>query len=242
VGTTSTSSVDPIPALADLAAETGCWLHVDGAYGGSAAIVPELRYLLDGVDRADSLVVNPHKWLFTPVDCTAFWVKDRALLKRAFSLVADYLVTPEQDTATNFMDYGVQLGRRFRSLKLWMVLRAFGADGLAERLRFHCELARDFAGMVHYDGDWEVVAPVPLALVVFRFAPDGVAATTLDQWNLEIMAVVNASGRSYLSHTVLDGRVVLRLAVGNLRTERRHVEQCWQALRTAAQAVRGAIG
>jgi aromatic-L-amino-acid/L-tryptophan decarboxylase len=240
VGTTSTSSVDPIPALADLAAETGCWLHVDGAYGGSAAIVPELRYLLDGVDRADSLVVNPHKWLFTPVDCTAFWVKDRALLKRAFSLVADYLVTPEQDTATNFMDYGVQLGRRFRSLKLWMVLRAFGADGLAERLRFHCELARDFAGMVHYDGDWEVVAPVPLALVVFRFAPDGVAAATVDRWNLAIMAAVNASGQSYLSHTVLDGRVVLRLAVGNLRTERRHVEQCWQALRAAARTVRGA--
>jgi aromatic-L-amino-acid/L-tryptophan decarboxylase len=240
VGTTSTSSIDAIPALADLAAETGCWLHVDGAYGGSAAIVPEMQYLMDGVDRADSLVINPHKWLFTPVDCTAFWVRDQALLKRAFSLVADYLVTPEADAVTNYMDYGVQLGRRFRSLKLWMVLRAFGADGLAERLRFHCELARDFAGMVHYAGDWEVVAPVPLALVVFRYAPEGVDDATRDRWNLEIMSRVNAEGRSYLSHTVLNGRVVLRLAVGNLRTERRHVEQCWASLREAARVVRTA--
>ncbi|MCU0635559.1 MAG: pyridoxal-dependent decarboxylase [Gemmatimonadaceae bacterium] len=240
VGTTSTTSVDPIAALADVASESGCWLHVDAAYGGSAAVVPELRYLLDGTDRADSLVINPHKWLFTPVDCTAFYVRDRALLKRAFSLVADYLVTPEQDAATNYMDYGVQLGRRNRALKLWMVLRAFGAEGLAERIRAHCDLARDFAGMVHYAGDWEVCAPVPLALVCFRYAPDGVDEGTRDRWNLDIMARVNAEGRSYLSHTMLDGRVVLRLAVGNIRTERRHVEQCWVSLRAAAAVVHAA--
>jgi aromatic-L-amino-acid/L-tryptophan decarboxylase len=237
VGTTSTSSIDNVSAIVPIAREAGCWVHVDGAYGGPAAIVPELRWLLDGVDGADSLVVNPHKWLFTPVDCSVLYTRRPDVLKRAFSLVAEYLRTRDDDAVVNLMDYGVQLGRRFRSLKLWMVLRAFGADGIADRLRHHCELARDFAGMLHYEGEWEIAAPVPLSLVCFRFAPTAADEATRDRWNMAILEHVNASGVALLSHTKLHDRVVLRLAIGNVRTQREHVERTWQALREAARDV-----
>ena len=238
VGTTSTSSIDPVAAIVPIARAADCWVHVDGAYGGPAAIVPELRWLLDGVDGADSLVVNPHKWLFTPVDCSVLYTKRPDMLKGAFSLVAEYLRTRDDDAVVNLMDYGFQLGRRFRSLKLWMVLRAFGADGIAERLRLHCELARDFAGMLHYEGDWEIAAPVPLSLVCFRYAPGGLDDAALDALNMAILERVNASGVALLSHTKLHERVVLRLAIGNVRTQREHVERTWQALREAAREER----
>lgn len=240
VGTTSTSSIDPVADIVPIARAAGCWVHVDGAYGGPAAIVPELRWLLDGVDGADSLVVNPHKWLFTPVDCSVLYTKRPEALKGAFSLVAEYLRTRDDDAVVNLMDYGFQLGRRFRSLKLWMVLRAFGAEGIAERLRHHCELAREFAGMLHFDGEWEIAAPVPLSLVCFRFAPAGVDEATRDALNMAILEHVNASGVALLSHTKLHDRVVLRLAIGSVRTQREHVERTFHALRDAARAVRAA--
>jgi aromatic-L-amino-acid decarboxylase len=236
VGTTSTTSVDPVSAIAAIARAHGCWLHVDAAYGGAAAVVPELRYVLDGADQADSLVVNPHKWLFTPVDCSVLYVRDRDRLRQAFALLPEYLATRQQDEVVNLMDYGIQLGRRFRALKLWMVLRAFGAEGMAERIRHHCELARDFAGMVHYEGGWELLAPVPMSLVCFRYAPPGADEETLARLNAAILERVNARGRVYLSHTKLDGRYTLRLAIGNIRTERRHVELAWHELRDAARA------
>ncbi len=237
VGTTSTSSVDSVRDAVAIAREFGCWLHVDGAYGGPAAIVPEMRWLLDGIDGADSLVVNPHKWLFTPVDCSVLYTRRPEALRSAFSLVAEYLRTPEGDSVVNLMDYGVQLGRRFRSLKLWMVLRAFGAEGIAERLRFHCELAREFAGTLHYEGDWEISAPVPLSLVCFRYAPSGTTEAQRNVINTAILEHVNASGVALLSHTKLEERVVLRLAIGSVRTQREHIEQTWAALRTAARDV-----
>jgi aromatic-L-amino-acid decarboxylase len=171
VGTTSTTSIDPVGEIAELCRSEDVWLHVDGAYGGVAAIVPELQDVLDGVHLADSLVVNPHKWLFTPVDCSAFYTRQPDVLKRAFSLVPEYLVTREQDSVVNLMDYGVQLGRRFRALKLWMVIRAFGAEGLAERIRYHVQLAQEFAAWVRAAPGWEVCAPHPLSLVCFRWAP-----------------------------------------------------------------------
>ena len=236
VGTTSTTSIDPVPEIADVCARERVWLHVDGAYGGAAAVVPEMRGVMRGVERADSLVVNPHKWLFTPVDCSALWVRHPEVLRRAFALVPDYLVTPEQDAVVNYMDYGVQLGRRFRALKLWMVIRAFGATGLAERIRAHCALAREFASWVAAEPGWEVVAPVPFSLVCFRFAGAGLPAEEGDRRTEAIMHAVNATGRAYLSHTKLGGRVVLRLAIGNLRTERRHVAEAWALLREAAAA------
>lgn len=234
-GTTSVSSIDPVRAIGAVAREFGLWLHVDGAYGGSAAIVPELRHVLDGVELADSLVVNPHKWLFTPVDCSVLYVRNPAVLKQAFALLPEYLITKQADTVVNLMDYGIQLGRRFRSLKLWMVMRAFGADGLAERIRHHCELAREFAGMVHYEGGWELMAPVPLSLVCFRYAPANASEDAIARMNAAIMEQVNAGGEAYLSHTKVGGRYMLRLAVGNIRTGREHLETVWRELREAAE-------
>jgi aromatic-L-amino-acid decarboxylase len=237
VGTTSTTSIDPVPDVVRIAKRFGCWVHVDAAYAGPAAIVPELRYLMDGVDSADSLVVNPHKWLFTPMDCSVLYTKRPEALKQAFALLPEYLVTRGQDDVINLMDYGMQLGRRFRSLKLWMVLRAFGAEGLAERIRVHCELAREFAGMVHFEGGWELTAPVPLSLVCFRYAPSGASEDALARMNAAIMERVNAGGTAYLSHTKLNGKYTLRLAIGNIRTAREHVEAVWRELREAARAV-----
>lgn len=235
VGTTSTTSVDPVVEVVRIARAHRCWVHVDAAYGGVAAIVPELQYLMDGVDGADSLVVNPHKWLFTPMDCSVLYTRDPRTLKQAFALLPEYLVTSTSDDAVNLMDYGVQLGRRFRALKLWMVLRAYGRDGLAERIRVHCELARDFAGMVHFEGGWELTAPVTMSLVCFRRAPEGASEPEIAALNAAIMEQVNARGQVYLSHTKLNGRYTLRLAIGNIRTERQHVELAWRELREAAR-------
>jgi aromatic-L-amino-acid decarboxylase len=238
VGTTSTTSIDPVPAIAEICRREGTWLHVDGAYGGIAAIVPEMRDVFAGVDHADSLVVNPHKWLFTPFDCSAFFTTKPDVLERAFSLVHEYLVTPERESVVDFMNYGVQLGRRFRALKLWMVIRGFGTIGLAARIRAHCALARTFADWVRADSAWEVVAPVPFSLVCFRYAPSGVHEEVLNAMNATILSHVNASGEVFLSHTKLDGRYVLRLAVGNIRTEERHVRRAWELLQESAAATR----
>ncbi len=236
VGTTSTTSVDPVPAIADLCARYGIWLHVDAAYGGAMAVVPEFRTLFDGVDRADSMVVNPHKWLFTPIDCSALYTRRPDVLRRAFALVPAYLTT-DDGGATNLMDYGVQLGRRFRALKLWMVLRGFGSDGIAARIRAHVALAREFAAWVAAEPGWDVVAPVPMSTVCCRFAPAGLTDRECDALNEGIIAAVNASGRVFLSHTVLHGRRVIRLAIGNIRTEHRHVADAWSLLREAARTV-----
>jgi aromatic-L-amino-acid decarboxylase len=237
VGTTSMTSIDPVPAIAEICRPEKVWLHVDGAYGGVLAVAPEYRYVLDGVEHADSLVVNPHKWLFTPSDCSVLYLKQPEVLRRAFSLVPEYLVTREQDEVVNYMDYGVQLGRRFRALKLWMIFRAFGVNGLADRLREHCALARRFAGWVEADEQWELMAPVPFSLVCFRFAPLGTTDAERDRLNDEIMHRVNAGGAVFLSHTKLRGRFTLRLAIGNLRTEERHVALAWEQLQSAARAV-----
>jgi aromatic-L-amino-acid decarboxylase len=249
VGTTSTTSIDPLREIAAVIAATASggarkvaatasgarpWLHIDGAYGGTAAIVPEMRHVLDGAELADSIVVNPHKWLFTPIDCSVLFVRQPEILRRAFSLVPEYLVTREQGEVVNLMDYGVQLGRRFRALKLWMVIRAFGEDGLASRIRHHCELAREFAGWIREEPDWELLAPVPFSLVCFRYAPSGATEAQRETLNARILERVNASGRVFLSHTKLNGVYTLRLAVGNIRTERRHVADAWSLLREAA--------
>jgi len=237
VGTTNTSSIDPVPEIAALCEREQMWLHVDAAYGGIAAIVPEFRPIFAGVDRADSLVVNPHKWLFTPFDCSAFFVRRPEVLKRAFSIVPEYLATRGQDGVVNFMDYGVQLGRRFRSLKLWMVIRAFGVEGLVARLRHHRALALRFSEAVAADVRWELLAPVPFALVCFRYAPPGTDEATRDALNAALLDRVNATGDVFLSHTKLRGRFAIRLAIGNIRTEERHVALAWERLRQAAEAV-----
>lgn len=242
IGTTSTTSIDPVGAIAAICRREDVWLHVDAAYGGVAAIVPEMRAVLDGAELADSIVVNPHKWLFTPIDCSALFTRHPDALRSAFSLVPEYLVTQGSGDAVNFMDYGVQLGHRFRALKLWMVIRAFGVRGLAARVRHHCELARDFARWVEEEPGWEVMAPVPFSLVCFRYAPGDTSEAERSAINARILAEVNASGRAYLSHTRLGEAYVLRLAVGNIRTERRHLEEAWRLLRDAAASGRPAAG
>lgn len=237
VGTTSTTSIDPVPEIADVCARHGLWLHVDAAYGGSAAVVPEMRWTLEGCERADSIVVNPHKWLFVPMDLSALWFRDPETVRRAFSLVPEYLVTPEGGSATNLMDYGPALGRRFRALKLWMTLRAFGTEGIAARIREHLRLARLFEGWVREEPGWEVMAPAPFALVLYRHHPAGMDPAAADAHNLRVMDAVNATGEMFVSHTVVRGRVALRLSVGNLRTEERHVRRAWDLLREAAGRV-----
>ncbi len=226
IGTTSSSSVDNVEKIADICERNYLWLHVDTAYAGSAAIVPEFQHYFKGMERADSIVTNPHKWLFTPFDLSILYVKDLDLLKKTFSLVAEYLKVTE--TVTNQMDYGIQLGRRFRSLKLWFVMRYFGQEGLTERLREHCRLARLFANWVDDSENFEMLAPVPFALCCFRACPKNVA--DLDALNETIMNEINASGEAYLSHTKLNGKYTIRLSVGSIRVEERHLKKVWDLL------------
>jgi aromatic-L-amino-acid decarboxylase len=234
VGTTSTTSIDPVPAIADVCAREGLWLHVDTAYAGSAAVVPELRWVLAGCERADSLVVNPHKWMFVPVDLSVLYTRRPEVLRQAFSVLPEYLKTAEDAEAPNLMDYGVSLGRRFRALKLWMVIRAFGAEGIAARLREHVRLAGLFRALVEADPGFEIAAPAPLSVVCFRARFSGNSPEEQDRRNAETMDAVNATGEAYLSHTRLKGRTVLRLAVGNLRTEERHIRRAWERIQAAA--------
>jgi aromatic-L-amino-acid/L-tryptophan decarboxylase len=224
VGTTSATSVDPVPAVAELCERFGAWLHVDAAYAGSAMVCEELRWAWEGIDRADSLVVNPHKWLFTPVDCSVLYTRRPDVLRDAFSLLPEYLRT-NVDEVTNLMDYGPALGRRFRSLKLWTVIRCYGREGLQALIREHVRLAQLFASWVEAEPGWEVVAPVPFSVVCFR--RDG-----SDEENEALMERVNATGETYLSHTRLDDRFVMRLAIGNARTTEADVTRAWDLLRS----------
>jgi len=228
VGTTSTSSVDPVDAVADICEKYGLWLHVDAAYAGATAIIPEFREHFRGCERADSIVVNPHKWLFTPFDLSVLYCKDLGTMKQAFSLVPEYLKTNDEQTVKNGMDYGIQLGRRFRALKFWFVIRYFGREGMIERLREHCRLARLFASWVEESANFELMAPVPFALVCFRACPKGV--DDLHTLNELIMNKINTSGKAYLSHTRLNGKFTLRLSVGSIRVEERHLKKVWNLL------------
>ncbi len=233
VGTTSTTSCDPVEAIATIARRHGVWLHVDAAYAGPAAILPEFRHLLAGCERADSLVVNPHKWLFVPIDLSVLYVRDPEILRRAFSLVADYLTTPETGVR-NYMDYGLQLGRRFRALKLWFAIRHLGVRGIQERLRGHVALAQSLGSWVAAEPGWEILAPHPLSVVCFRSVPPGLAGEALDGHNAGIVEAVNATGEAFLSTTKLDGRLAIRVAIGNERTTENDVRAAWTLLRAAA--------
>ncbi len=230
VGTTSTTSVDPVPEIADTCERERLWLHVDAAYAGVAAMVPGYEHVLRGAERADSLVVNPHKWLFTPFDLSAFFCRRMDTIRRAFSLTPEYLRNVEADRVRNLMDTGVQLGRRFRALKLWMILRHFGADGLRARLSEHMRLARLFASWVEEDPDFELLAPVPFSVVCFRARPPGRSAAELDALNEILLTRFNGTGEVFLSHTKLNGVLTLRLAIGHIRTEERHVRRAWQLM------------
>jgi aromatic-L-amino-acid/L-tryptophan decarboxylase len=237
VGTTSSTAIDPVPAIATLCRRHGIWLHVDAAFAGVAAIVPELKWVLDGVQSADSLVLNPHKWLLTNFDCSAYYVRDPDSLLRTFGLTPEYLRTAHDAEVVNFRDWGIQLGRRFRALKLWFVIRSYGVEGLRAMIRRHVALAQELKGWIEQRSDFELMAPVPLSLVCFRYRPPGADERELDALNERLLAKVNASRQVHLSHTRLDGRYVIRLVVGQRETEREHVAQAWALIREAAGAL-----
>ena len=227
VGTTSTTSVDPVPELAEIAERHRLWLHVDAAYAGSAAILPEFRHIFAGVERAHSLVVNPHKWMLTPIDLSAFYTRRPEVMRHAFSLVPEYLRSGGDPRELNYMDYGVPLGRRFRALKLWFLMRYFGRQGISRILRAHIAWAQEFAQWVDADDRFERVAPAPFSVVCFRLRAS-------DEDNRRLLEAVNASGKFFLSSTVLNGRLVLRVAVGNLGTTRDDVRNLWDLIQQTA--------
>jgi aromatic-L-amino-acid decarboxylase len=231
VGSTSSTSIDPVDAIAVICARERVWLHVDAAYAGVAAMVPGYEWILRGAEQADSLVVNPHKWLFTPFDLSVLYCRRMDVLRQAFALTPEYLKTSEGESGVrNLMDTGIQLGRRFRALKLWMIMRHFGAEGLRAHLAEHMRLARLFAGWVDAGDLFERVAPVPFSVVCFRLRGDAPDAA-----HQRILDTINASGEVFLSHTKLDGRYVLRLAIGNINTTERHVARAWELLNSAAR-------
>ncbi len=235
-GTTTVTSVDPLGALADLCAREGIWLHVDAAYAGSAAVLPEMRPLFAGWERADSVIYNPHKWMLVPLECTGLFFRRMERVRRAFSVVPNYLETPEGQTVREYMDYGVQLGRRFRALKMWMALRAFGVQGVRTRIADALENALWLKDEIGREPDVAVVAPAPFSVVAFRWQPEGMDDAAADAANARILARINEDGRTFVSHALVRGRYALRVAIGNVRTERRHLEGFLAAFRDAVAA------
>jgi aromatic-L-amino-acid decarboxylase len=236
VGSTSSTAIDPLPAIADVCRRHGAWLHVDAAYAGTAAIVPEMRHLFSGMELADSVVFNPHKWMLVNLHCTAYFVRDREALLRTFQATPEYLRTAQDAEVTNYRDWGIQLGRRFRALKVWFVIRSYGVGALRQLVRTHVGLARELASWIESSENFELMAPVPFGLVCFRCRPRGMTdGHEIDQINQALLSRVNSSRRVYLTHTQLGGRYVIRLVVGQRQTERSHVEEAWRLIRGAAE-------
>jgi aromatic-L-amino-acid/L-tryptophan decarboxylase len=231
VGTTSTASIDPVAQIAAVCRARDVWLHVDAAYGGALAMLPERREVMAGAELADSVVVNGHKWLFVPLDFSALYTRRPEVLRSVFALTPEYLRgDADASGAVDYMDYGIQLGRRFRALKAWMAIRAFGREGMEARIREHCRLAGVFAGWVEHQPYYSTAAPVTMAVVCFRFEPPGLSEERCDLLNEQIVEAVNAGGDAYLTHTTLRGRRVMRIGVGNVLTAERHLERAWQRI------------
>jgi aromatic-L-amino-acid decarboxylase len=239
VGTTSSSAIDPLLGIGEICQEYGLWLHVDAAYAGTAAILPEKQWMLAGISNADTFVFNPHKWMLTNFDCSAYYVKDQGALIRTFEIHPEYLKTGVDAEVKNYRDWGIQLGRRFRALKLWFVLRSFGLEGLQKIIREHIRLAQLFKGWVEEEKDFELMAPVPLSLVCFRLN-DGRNEEELDSLNRALIAKINETGEMLLTQTTLKGKFVLRMAIGSRLTQENHVRQAWELiLKTASDLISG---
>jgi aromatic-L-amino-acid decarboxylase len=241
-GTTSSGSVHPVASIAEVCSEYGAWLHVDAAYGGAMGALSEARWVTSGFERANSIVVNPHKWLFVPLDFSTLYIRDPELLRVVFANTAEYLrgdasVSGGGADVVNHMDYGIQLGRRFRALKAWMVLRAFGREGIAERIREHCRLARVFASWIDAAPSFALVALVVMAVVCFRYLPADMDADAADAFNVRVVERVNASGEVYLTHTRLGGRASMRIGVGNIATTEEHLAHVWSCVGREAQTL-----
>ncbi|MGB7297538.1 MAG: pyridoxal-dependent decarboxylase [Candidatus Aminicenantales bacterium] len=234
IGTTSSTAVDPVAAIGRICRLRDVWLHVDAAFGGSACLLAEMKWLLEGAELMDSFVMNPHKWLFTNFDCSAYFVKDPGLLIRTFEIHPEYLKTGVDAHVKNYRDWGIQLGRRFRALKLWFVIRSYGAEGLQALIRGHIRLGQLFRSWVEEHPMFELMAPTPFSLVCFRFN-DGKGDAALNAFNKKLLDRVNTSGRVYLTHTTLRGRYVLRMAIGQRTTRERHVREAWEIIIRSAE-------
>jgi aromatic-L-amino-acid decarboxylase len=235
LGTTSSTAFDPLPAIGPTARRAGAWLHVDAAFAGSAAIVPELSWIMAGIEFADSLVFNPHKWLLVNHDCSVYFVRDPDRLLQSFSASAEYLKTRYDSAVVNYRDWGIPLGRRFRALKLWFVIRSYGVEGLRAMIRDHVRLGHRFAGWVEADPDFELMAPAPVGLVCFRWRPadDSLEPEALDRANQRLLERINGPGDLFLTHTSLGGRFAIRLALGHLSTTDEVVTRVWERVKEA---------
>jgi aromatic-L-amino-acid decarboxylase len=239
LGTTGSTAIDPLRAIAGVCRAHGVWLHVDAAFGGSALLLPECRWMSDGMEHADSFVFNPHKWLLTNFDCSAYFVKDPATLVRTFEILPEYLKTAEAERVNNYRDWGIPLGRRFRALKLWFVIRTYGVEGLQGIVREHMAIAREARKWIEDSGDFEMLAPTPLSVLCFRYHPAGVEDPgALNTLNAALLERVNATGKIFCTHTRLRGTFVIRLVVGQASVARRHVEAAWQLISTTARSMR----
>jgi aromatic-L-amino-acid decarboxylase len=239
LGTTGSTAIDPLEEIASLCSRYDIWLHVDAAYAGSALILPEYRWMIKGVEYADSFVFNPHKWLFTNFDCSAYFVKDKYALLRTLQIVPEYLKTKDQGMVNDYCDWGIQLGRRFRALKLWFVIRSFGIEGLQRKLQHHLALSEKLSDVIRGEPDFEIMAPVNFNLICFRFRPNGIEdVASLDKINEQLLKLINESGKAYLSHTRLGGQYVLRMVIGQTSVEKRHVEDAWKLIREMAGEMR----
>jgi len=242
VGTTSTTSIDPVREIGEICTAENIWLHVDAAYGGTAAMVPGMENILNGIELADSIVINPHKWMFTPIDLSAFYTRKPQVLKRAFSLGAEYLKSEENTETENFMDYGIQLGRRFRSLKLWFVIRYFGVEGIINILKEHMRLAKLISQWIDAHPKFERIGLVNFGVVCFRLHPlELTSEDELNDLNEKLLNRINSTGKLFLSGTKVEGKYLVRICISGLRTEERHVKEAWILLRKEAERLLGSI-
>ncbi len=235
IGTTGSTAIDPLEAIGEICSKYEVFLHVDAAYAGTALLLPEKRWMNEGIEHADSFVFNPHKWMFTNFDCSAFYVKDEALLVRTFEIMPEYLKTPEDERVKNYRDWGIPLGRRFRALKLWFVLRSFGVEGLQQKIRHHIELAQDLKKEIEQSEHFELLAPVPLNTLCFRFHPDYIDdEEKLNELNEKLLNKIQKSGKLFLTHTKLDGKFTIRIVLGNTNLQKKHVDKAWELIKQKA--------
>ena len=237
LGTTGVTAIDPLRAMGEICRKHGIWLHVDAAIGGTALLLPEMRWMADGIEYADSLVFNPHKWMFTNFDCSVYFVRDAASLIRSFEILPEYLKTRTRGEVNDYRDWGIPLGRRFRALKLWAVIRSYGVEGLQSLIREHLRLAKMLAGLIEADRDFRLMAPVPLNTVCFRYCPAGMGDEDANTLNEKINHALNDTGKIYLTHTKVDGRYVLRMVTAQTGVTERHVRQAWDLIRETASAL-----
>lgn len=238
LGTTSSTAIDPIQAMGEICKKYKLWFHVDAAYAGTALILPEYQWMGKGMELADSFVFNPHKWMFTNFDCSAYFVKDPSLLVRTFEILPEYLKTQHQRQVKDYRDWGIPLGRRFRALKLWFVIRYYGISGLQEKLRFHISLAQELTQMIKAHPQFELLAPVPLNTVCFRFKPAQIDEEALNRINRELLHSLNEEGKMYLTHTKLGNIYTIRLVIGQTHVNRQHLLHAWEEIQEKAQLIK----